>query len=276
MATEMFRVSLKKSAQGQILHANDSTHSRVAKSSGIACRILHEDLNFHSYKMVIIQAISYQDTVSRKNVCEVLLNALDNDDRNHVLMTNEASFHLRGNVISQNCRYWSTENPRNIHQKPLHSEKVIVWCGVTSFGENGPHFFEDEAGRAVTVNSSHYTEMLRTVLEPELQRISVETHNLWFQQDRATPHTVRTAIRVLNDMFPGCVISRRGNIEWPARSPHLNARDFFHWGYLKSKVCEKRPRTTVDLKQNIRDEMAAISPTMLQRVTQNFQKRLRE
>jgi hypothetical protein len=30
----------------------------------------------------------------------------------------------------------------------------------------------------------------------------------------------------------------------------------------------------VDLKQNIMDEVAAISPTMLQRVMQNFQKRL--
>jgi hypothetical protein len=41
-------------------------------------------------------------------------------------------------------------------------------------------------------------------------------------------------------------------------------------------VNEKKPRTTVDLKQNIRDEVAAISPTMLQEVMQNFQKRLRE
>jgi hypothetical protein len=39
---------------------------------------------------------------------------------------------------------------------------------------------------------------------------------------------------------------------------------------------EKKPRTTVDLKQNIRDEVAAISPNMLQRVMQNFQKRLGE
>jgi hypothetical protein len=34
---------------------------------------------------------------------------------------------------------------------------------------------------------------------------------------------------------------------------------------------EKKPRATVDLKQNIREEVAAISPTMLQRVMQNFQ-----
>jgi hypothetical protein len=76
-------------------------------------------------------------------------------------------------------------------------------------------------------------------------------------------------------MFPGRVISQRRNIEWPARSTDLNAFDFFLWGYLKSKVYEKKPWTTVDLNQNIRDEVTAISPTMLQRVTQNFQIRLR-
>ena len=32
----------------------------------------------------------------------------------------------------------------------------------------------------------------------------------------------------------------------------------------------------MDLKQNIREEVAAISPNMLQRVMQNFQKRLGE
>jgi hypothetical protein len=60
-------------------------------------------------------------------------------------------------------------------------------------------------------------------------------------------------------------------------------------------VYGKKPRTTVDLKQNIpeeafflfnllfvtirpetREEVAAISPNMLQRVMQNFQKRLGE
>jgi hypothetical protein len=41
-------------------------------------------------------------------------------------------------------------------------------------------------------------------------------------------------------------------------------------------VYEKKPRTTVDLKQNIREEVAAISPNMLQRVMQNFQKHLGE
>jgi len=171
--------------------------------------------------MVMVQAIN------RKTLCKVLLNALDNDNLDHVLMTDEANFHLCGNVDSQNCRYWATENPRDIHQKPLYSERVIVWCGVASFGVIGPYFFEDEAGRAVTVNSTCYTELLRTFLEAELQRLGVETQTLWFQQDGATGHTARTAMRVLNEMFSALVISRRGNIEWPARSPHLNACRFF-------------------------------------------------
>jgi hypothetical protein len=127
-----------------------------------------------------------------------------------------------------------------------------------------PYFFEDQAGRAVTVNSARYTEMLHTFLELELQRLGAETQTLWFQQDKATVHTARTTMCVLNEMLPARVISQRGNIEWPARSPNLNACNFFLWGYLKSKAYEEKPRTMVDLKQNIRDKVAAISPTMLQ------------
>jgi hypothetical protein len=41
-------------------------------------------------------------------------------------------------------------------------------------------------------------------------------------------------------------------------------------------VYQKKQRTTVDLKQNIREEVAAASPNMLQQVMQNLQKRLGE
>jgi hypothetical protein len=39
-------------------------------------------------------------------------------------------------------------------------------------------------------------------------------------------------------------------------------------------VYEKKPRTAVDLKQNNREKVAAVSPNMLQQVMQNFQKRV--
>jgi len=34
-------------------------------------------------------------------------------------------------------------------------------------------------------------------------------------------------------------------------------------GISQEKGARKKPRTTVDLKQNIREEVAAVSPTML-------------
>jgi hypothetical protein len=77
------------------------------------------------------------------------------------------------------------------------------------------------------------------------QRIS-QTQTVWLQQDGATARTVGIAMGVLNEMFPARVISRRGNSEWPARSPDLNACDFFLWGYFKSKVYEKKPRSLED------------------------------
>ena len=42
--------------------------------------------------------------------------------------------------------------------------------------------------------------------------------NIWFQQDDATSHTTRANMALLQEKFPGRVISRRGDINWPPRS----------------------------------------------------------
>ena len=66
-----------------------------------------------------------------------------------------------------------------------------------------------------------------------------------------------------------------GDVPWPPRSPDLSACDFFLWGYLKSKVYVRKPRTVDDLKVSIRDEMATVPKEMLVNVMQNFEERLR-
>ena len=43
-------------------------------SDRTVCRILLGDLNFHPYKMVMVQAMNDQDIVNRKTLCEFLLN----------------------------------------------------------------------------------------------------------------------------------------------------------------------------------------------------------
>jgi len=76
-----------------------------------------------------------------------------------------------------------------------------------------------------------------------------------------------------SDVVTQFIFRQHFNIYWN-KCPELQY--FFLWGYLKNKVYTKKPSAMVDLKPNIRDKVAAVSPTMLQRVMQNFQKRLWE
>jgi len=92
---------------------------------------------------------------------EQLLEMLNDDGViNTFLMTDEAHFHLSGYVNKQNYRYWAPENPQELHQRPLHSERLTVWCGIASFRVLGPYFFEDNEGAAVTVTSERYVAVL--------------------------------------------------------------------------------------------------------------------
>jgi hypothetical protein len=55
----------------------------------------------------------------------------------------------------------------------------------------------------------------------------------------------------------------------------VSACDFFLWGYLKSEVYVRKPRTVDDLKFSIREEIATVPQEMLVNVIQSFEKRLR-
>ena len=52
----------------------------------------------------------------------------------------------------------------------------------------------------------------------------------------------------------------------------ISAFDFFLWGYLKSKVYVRKPRTVDDLKVSIREEISTVPQEMLVNMMQNFEK----
>jgi hypothetical protein len=110
-------------------------------------RILHKDLSF--------QELSDRNMAHRSTpaVAEHLIGILSNVI---ILMTDNAHFHLPGCVNKQYFRYRPEENPQQLHQRPLHSARVTLLCGVATFRVTAPYFFEDEEGRAVTVTSARY------------------------------------------------------------------------------------------------------------------------
>ena len=117
-------------------------------------------------------------------------------------MTNEAYFHLSGYVKKQNYRYWAPENPQELPQLSLHSERLTVWCGISSFGVLGTYFLEDNEVAAVTVTSERHVAMLHNFCEPELRRRGIDLSSVWFQQDGPTAHKARASMSVLREIFP--------------------------------------------------------------------------
>jgi len=103
-------------------------------------------------------------------------------------MSDEAHFHLSGFVNKQNFCYWSATNLTELHERPLHSSKVTVWCEISSFGIISPYVFEDEREKAVTVTGPRYVHMLDNFLGPDLAHHPV-TEEMFSQQDGATSHT---------------------------------------------------------------------------------------
>ena len=123
----------------------------------------------------------------------------------------------------------------------------------------------EEGGATVTVTSDRYAPNWTMWIQ-----------KMWFQQDGATAHTARRSLRVLREMFPGRLISLRGDVEWPARSPDLSPCDFFLPGYLKEKVFKHRSRSLEDLKERIQQEIDSIPPELTRRVMKNFRERLQQ
>ena len=118
--------------------------------------------------------------------------------------------------------------------------------------------------------------MLRIFCEPELRRRGIDLSSVWFQQDEATAHTGRALMSVLREMFPKHVISRGGNVPWPARSPDLYACYYILWGYLKGRVFISKPRTIAEIRQSRKEEIAAIPEQMIRRVMENLGVRLKQ
>ena len=235
-------------------------------------RNLQRDLRFHPYTITVVQELKARDYVQREDFA-VRIQVVFEEEENLILMSDEAHFHLNGTVNKQNCRYWSPDNPHNIHQRPLHSDRVKVWCAVAPCGIIGPYFFE-ENGVTETVNSARYIEMITNFLRPELRRRRINCANVWFQQDGATAHTANELMTIARNMFPGHLISRFGDVPWPPRSPDLSTCDFFFlWGYLKWRVYAHKTRTLNDLKEVIRQEIRPIGRQLLARVMDDFKKK---
>ena len=104
-------------------------------------------------------------------------------------------------------------------------QKVAVWCDFRSESVIGPYCFENDYETTVTVNSERYDHMITDffylLLKNTTWRIcgfnKTVLHAAEFEQIWKTRQ----------ETFPGRVISRRDDINWPPRSCDLTPLEFF-------------------------------------------------
>lgn len=216
------------------------------------------DLSLFPYKIQLTQKLQQNDSKKRLDFANWFLKKCEDETfLSHLMMSDEAHFYLDGMVSKQNCRIWAEENPMEVHEQGLHGLYVTVWCGITMRGIVGPYFFENEEGDRVTVTGERYKDMFENFVLPQLKNLKL-SRGLWFQQDGATSHTSNVSMGLLKRKFKGTLISNKGDIPWPPRSPDLTAPDFYLWGYLKQTVYRKKPTTLAELKMNINEEVERI------------------
>jgi len=244
-----------------------SSLTNISRSS--VFRLIHSELNLKSYKIQIHQKLFEEDYDRRVQTAEELIPLLEDITlENHIFFSDEATFHVSGYVHTQNCRIWSSEKPTIVNEYEDNTEKVNVWCAMSSDCIIGPYFFDQN------VNSNNYMEMLEGYFWPIIKRKRLAS-KIYFQQDGAPAHYSLIVRDWLNNKLPNRWIGRRGPIEWAARSPDLTPLDFFLWGYVKQKVYQHNIKSLNDLRETITNTINSINPDVLYNVFSEISKRMR-
>lgn len=256
-----------QSSYGECSISSIANVTRVPQST--VRKILKKNLKWKPYRIQEVHKLENGDPERRRLFAEQFLaiNEADPQWLPRVIFGDEAIFSLCGQVNSWNTRIWASENPHAIHEKPLHSEKVMVWLGFSADFILRPYFYRepDENGvaRSVTVNGPRYLEMLEDYVIPTLAEMEVLDDAVWMQ-DGAPAHRTNAVTDLLRAEFgEDRVIGLRFPFAWPARSPDLTPCDFFLWGHLKSLVYQHPPANMAELIHSIAESVRSITPDQL-------------
>jgi hypothetical protein len=242
-------------------------------------KVLRKIIQFYPYKISRHQQLIPGDSQKRVDFALMFLARMDVDDAFpwKILWGDEAHFYMNGTVNTQNCRIWASEPPNVIHEIPLHSPNLTVWCGFTARFILGPYFFEElrpSGPVTCSVTAKRYLHMLETFVVPQLQQRQCLTETV-FMQDGAPPHIGRAVQQLLRNHFTDDrVISRYFHMAWPPRSPDLTPCDFWLWGYLKSNVYRGGVANLNDLKDRITQHVRNITPDALHSAVEHVAHRL--
>lgn len=126
----------------------------------------------------------------------------------------EGYFSFGGYVNKHNCRIWGNEYPQTTIEKPLHTKShCIVWHLVWK-GNMSVLYWKL---RDRNTNGQFWFSFFYFLAWNE---------NVWFQKNHVTSDTIGLHLTWFCEIFPGCVIWRFPDVNWPptSRFPTMGLR----------------------------------------------------
>ena len=240
------------------------------------------DIKFHPYILIKRQKLRPGDPAQRMAFGGWFLRSIrtENNFLQNLIVSDEAIFSLNSEVNTHNVIQYKKHGEGHPEDHYIGHEqgadKVMVWMGLTGEGLIlGPYFIEGGT------DTREYIRIVRyNVVQRDFRRLNINRREVWWQQDGAPSHTSNQAIRYLQGQFPGKLISKRGDHNWPARSPDLAICDFFLWGFLKQYIWEKpvaeQPHHLRALKNAIQDASNHLNQNTIRRAFQGMVHRVRK
>lgn len=179
---------------------------------------------YHCYKVAATQEIFLEDCTLRMEFCESMMEKANENETfiRNILFTDESSFSLHGRHNPSVTRYWSRENKHlSLPLRTQYPQKVNVWAGILGDSIIGPFFIDGN------LTAQKYLNLLRDEIIPAVRALGIDLGEIWYQQDGCPAHNARVVQQFLETTFPDRLISGRGTIKWPPRSPDLAPNDFF-------------------------------------------------
>jgi hypothetical protein len=158
------RQEAKKSIKIQ-LSANPSLPLRILSQSNnispsLARTIVKEDLGLKSMKMTYCQKLFPPDYEKRVDFANYF-KKLPKNTSSKIIFTDETNFYLTATINKQNDRFWSKTKAYSGIEKPLHDQKLLVFCAISAKKIYGPYYFDEK------VNGANYLDMLKNWFWPK-------------------------------------------------------------------------------------------------------------
>ena len=244
----------------------------VKTSRSSVRRMIVDDLSLRPFKKRKVHGLTTTQKNKRRDLAKQLLSRHAGESLDLIVFSDEKLFSVQETHNNQNVRIYAVsfddvpEHLRTV-SRFQGEPSVMVWAGISKKGKFPLIFIEP----GVKVNAEYYLDqVLKKVVKPYGDTIYKNGH--WvFQQDSAPAHKAKVTQAWCRHNLPGFIDAS----EWPPSSPDLNPLDFCIWGYLESKVNEKRHPTLDSLRASVMKEWDDLPMNVVRAAIDSWPARLR-